>query len=278
MGSFNVACTVSGVSINCGDPIVYIPLELYRFHHKLKAKDNILIYPWCFYVPATLPIIGIYGDYGLVDRIERNKNIEVIENHFGMKVEDIIEKHPDPIDAGMYVHGDVYKFMITCNKDDLGGKDTDISKLGLTYDKFVDQITKSREREEMFNKKIGEDGEPSTLFESFSFVESWNLFNFREFQIFQKIYRPLIESKVLKKELIEFVQFTINMTHVNSFFFPACNGPQLGNPFACQKLAKVTKKILDKEIFDYYKYQINSYIFGVKWRFKEFLKKYKVIK
>jgi hypothetical protein len=79
MGSFNVACSVSHMSISPGMPIAYIPLEPNRFVPKIEENPiRFMIYPGDFYIPATLPIFGEYGDYGQIANIEESDNIGII--------------------------------------------------------------------------------------------------------------------------------------------------------------------------------------------------------
>ena len=64
MGSYDIACSVSNITIHCGDPIVYLPLEVYQYRNGIPSDfNNILIGSYCFYLPATLPIYGIYDDH-----------------------------------------------------------------------------------------------------------------------------------------------------------------------------------------------------------------------
>ena len=91
MGSFSVACSVSRITICPGDPTVYMPLEIYKYPYKIEAHNNMLIYPWCYYVPLTLPIFGEYADYGYINCIEKNENIRVIEKYFKCSVDDIVD-------------------------------------------------------------------------------------------------------------------------------------------------------------------------------------------
>jgi len=76
MGSYNVACSVSNISIRSGDPVAFIPLEVAKYPYKIGDGNHTLIYSNCFYAPATLPIFGEYDDYGGVENIIRDKNLQ----------------------------------------------------------------------------------------------------------------------------------------------------------------------------------------------------------
>ncbi|MDB4330140.1 hypothetical protein N9948_00210 [bacterium] len=99
MGCFNVACSVSNISINSGDRVVYIPLlpnnwtlrayPQYRDHIVQTASS--LIYSNCYYNPLCFPIKGEYNDYGSLENIDQNANTKAIENFFGMSAEDFVK-------------------------------------------------------------------------------------------------------------------------------------------------------------------------------------------
>jgi len=100
MGCFNVACSVSNLSINAGDPVVYIPLL--PKHWKVRKYPQIaenfgkvgthsgLIYSNCYFNPLTLPIRGFYNDYGGIEDVARDANTKAIEKYFGMPIEDFV--------------------------------------------------------------------------------------------------------------------------------------------------------------------------------------------
>lgn len=78
MGSWSVACGVSNIAITSGNNCVIIPL-----------KENSSEYGG--YVPATLPIFGVYNDYGGMEDIVRDDNVELIEKHLGITIDEFIE-------------------------------------------------------------------------------------------------------------------------------------------------------------------------------------------
>jgi len=100
MGSFNVACTASNLSINCGDKVAFIPIVATKNY--LNKKSNITlpnthmhIYSDDLYAPAMLPIFGTYNDYGGVENIEKDKNTIALEKKFGISIEQIVEALTD---------------------------------------------------------------------------------------------------------------------------------------------------------------------------------------
>jgi hypothetical protein len=78
MGSWSVSCGISQISITSGNECCILPLKKSRFD---SYKE---------YTPATLPIFGIYNDYGGLEDIVKDKTTELIENHFGVSIEEFV--------------------------------------------------------------------------------------------------------------------------------------------------------------------------------------------
>lgn len=93
MGCFNVACSISKLSIGYGRRVALIPLEpanvWNRSPHVIKPSSS-LLYPNEYFNPLTFPIFGKYDDYGSIEEIEENINTMAIEKHFGMTIEDFV--------------------------------------------------------------------------------------------------------------------------------------------------------------------------------------------
>lgn len=110
MGSYNVACSISNISIGCGTRVVYIPLlpnvyarmislkhndeekriDKLNVQHFVGANSN-LIYPYCYYWPFALPIRGKYNDYGGIDNIVRDATVETLEKFFGLEIDELMD-------------------------------------------------------------------------------------------------------------------------------------------------------------------------------------------
>lgn len=279
MGSFNVACSVSKISISCGTDVVYFPLEVSKYPYKIGDGNNTLIYPWCFYSPATLPIFGKYDDYGGVEDIIRDKNVEYIEDYFKCKIDDItgIDNRPEPISAGMFVHRKIYDLMINLDLSDYNGKKEIFKKeLSSQYDDFKQQLIDAKKEMIESNNLWKENGrEDKIRHDEFKWVkEDWHCFNFRDFGIFPKIYKPCIFNGLFRDELIDIIMFNRAMFDTNSFYFQAMAGPQFGNNWASKELYKQSLKVVIKDIIDY---RINDLMrnkwWEMKYRIKKFLKK-----
>lgn len=148
MGSWSVYCGISNISITAGDKCVLLPLKKNRSGEYLP------------YLPLTLPIFGEYDDYGGVENIEKDENTKLIEEHFGVTIEEFAEFFTRGCirddEAGfpkqlkeveelkntkfMFINREVYDFMSTYIHDGYGGAgDLDFGNpvilklLGFTY-------------------------------------------------------------------------------------------------------------------------------------------------
>jgi len=95
MGSFNVACSASNISISCGDDTVLIPLKAqYSYSERNQnariADTHMYIYPDDVYAPALLPIRGTYDDYGRIENIIETENTKQLEKYFKTDILSII--------------------------------------------------------------------------------------------------------------------------------------------------------------------------------------------
>jgi hypothetical protein len=116
MGSFNVACSISNISLQCGDEAVYIPLEVNEFPYGIGDGNHMLIYPHCFYSPVALPLIGEYDDYGRLDLVE-DDNLKLVKEHFKIESnDDIFDFDVKVFTSGMFVHKKIMKTILVKRK------------------------------------------------------------------------------------------------------------------------------------------------------------------
>lgn len=105
MGCFNVAGSMSNLSIGHGDKVVFIPLMPNSMNYRLKKEEqegSVSLNPSSMlvsndgasflYCPVFLPIKGEYNDYGSLENIERDSNVEFIEKLFGITIEQFMEQ------------------------------------------------------------------------------------------------------------------------------------------------------------------------------------------
>jgi len=83
MGSFNVGCGISNLSIHEGDRAGFVlltPTKGYRSNPAAPRKMQ--IYATDFFTPFLPPVYGTYDDYGRLDKLEPSATTEVIEAIF----------------------------------------------------------------------------------------------------------------------------------------------------------------------------------------------------
>lgn len=229
MGSFNVACSISNMSIKWGSKVAYFPLEISRFPNKIGDKKDLLLYQHCFYSPASLPVFGEYDEYGRVENIEIDENVRLLQKKYKVKIDEILENKPEPISSGMFVLRDIYDFLVKNQIDEWGKR---IGFFVYNRRKLYREYAKRR-------KELIEDTFFSRL--------HGGTFAFREYETFSKTYEHKIIQGKLRKELSDFVLFLCGMGAVNRFFFPAMNGYQCGNKYATKGLLRECLKILKKK-------------------------------
>lgn len=96
MGSYNVSCSITDISINSGEKMVFIPLiQSDRLVDLSKAPS--VLYSVDYYsnvnnlfTPFSLPIECEYNDYGQVANVKKNMATEHLEERFGLSIKDII--------------------------------------------------------------------------------------------------------------------------------------------------------------------------------------------
>lgn len=256
MGSFNVACSISGLSIDCGDPIVFIPLIDSKYkEYGIGDHNHFLIMSECFYEPLTLPIFGEYDDYGRID-YQEDKNTEFLKS-LGMNINELIEpmEHDEsPATSGMFVHKHIYNVVRdkSSELDDCGKKQHTMRRLRSEYDEFAKDVRKAQEELEKINNQDVSDHVPGFTIRTLLINADWKTFNFRRWHHFRKTYdHKVIAQGDLRDELIDFTAFTVGMYASNRFFFPAMNGYQFGNPWATRPLNNEALRISREKIKKY---------------------------
>jgi hypothetical protein len=78
MGSWSVNCGISNIAITSGDDCVILPLKENKSGEYRKFQ------------PATLPIFGKYNDYGNMEEIIEDDNTKLIEEHFGITIDEFV--------------------------------------------------------------------------------------------------------------------------------------------------------------------------------------------
>lgn len=91
MGSFNVACSISKISISSGTRVAFFPLVLSRYKEQITIREPYLCTPMDLLVPITLPVFGRYDDYGSIEDIEETPNTKYIEEYFNISIKEFID-------------------------------------------------------------------------------------------------------------------------------------------------------------------------------------------
>ncbi len=292
MGSFNAACSISNISIGAGDPVAYIPLENARYRYHIGDGNDMLLHTNCFYVPVTLPIFGLYDDYGGVENIEKNRNTDIIEKYFGAHISEIIERNlPDTriantITSGMFIHRKIYDIMVKkCSiADEWGGiscpifaEPRDNPTLALTneLERYLKKVEESIKLFDDCNELLGKVREHHK--DNYFLTSISSIFGFREYDAFNDIYQPKMRQGELKNEIIELVLFESGMGATNNFYFPAMNGYQCGNLYASRLLYLEALKITMKDIFwqKYHWLRPSELRWAIKYRIIKIKKKWK---
>ncbi len=266
MGSFNVAGSVSNLSISAGTKCVFIPLLTNRYEDDIKnvivgGESHIISNegPECFFAPFSLPIFGTYNDYGSLEDIERNDNTDRIENFFGCQIDAVMEQATRNwcnenshfcLDSekneilsslsGMFEHADIYQTLVNFNRE----------RNPITYESIYDglkeEISAYAKRTKGLKKEIRDIScvlHPLNKYSSNKFLRY-----FQNWRYFRELYGESITEGKLKKELADAIHFRFAMNSCNRFFFPAMNGEQCGNPEASKMLLLKSLEIVNKEL------------------------------
>ena len=97
MGSFYLTCSISHMTLNHQKTSVQLLVPKYntKQYSSLSFKEHMNIIcsnegAQAFFSPFGFPIHGVYDDYGRIHNIKRDKNVEQLEEFFGIGIDDII--------------------------------------------------------------------------------------------------------------------------------------------------------------------------------------------
>ena len=157
MGSFNVACSISNLSIHVGDPIVFIPLVpnvfprssgkhdfLYRENIHKVGVQSLLLGAERYFYPLCLPIFGTYGDYGLVETVKKDSNTQAVEQFFGIDIEDFIRSIVCGRDIADYMSDTFDHYAVNqeiCRSYDYSFGEGWLEKMGFDFDPILERYS-----------------------------------------------------------------------------------------------------------------------------------------
>lgn len=100
MGHFSYSCALTGLPITGGNKCVLLPLKKKKLYSEHSDKGLEKSGVGCFvsndgerifYTEGTYPIFGKYDSYGGIEEIEKDDNTALIEEYFGISIEEFCE-------------------------------------------------------------------------------------------------------------------------------------------------------------------------------------------
>lgn len=116
MGCFNTMGFHTHLPIVAGDDIVLFLGVYPEYENRTVRKDFVTFAPGTDFTPISLPIFGKYNDYGSIEDIEKNCNIDSIEKFFGLNIEKIIDLVDDNMNGRYATDDDVELYNQMCKK------------------------------------------------------------------------------------------------------------------------------------------------------------------
>lgn len=261
MGSYNISCFVSRITIGPQDPIYMIPLL--KNPHFANHNYN-MIEQHDMYLPATLPIEGVYADYGNIEPI-KSQHTNHLESHFQKEIDTIQDLEAGLFDSACYVHKDIFDAVCSIHKCDYSGRDTE-SYGKSVYEDFQDKIkSKINSEQEMKGYAQAQLEEnlnaesvafakqdlleiEETLLNPASQVLDFGLASMWDFKKMQEIYQGTFHLETFKQEIIAWIDFHCNLYQFSIGYTPSLMGQQQGNPFALQELMYSVDALNSKKV------------------------------
>lgn len=104
LGSFDVGCGISNVSVNYGNEVGFVALQKQITfnvpHYAPRGNVPYLIYADDLWKPYLPPVFGKYDDYGRIVDIKRSATVDLMEQHFNQPIETIMRCMTD--NNGLY--------------------------------------------------------------------------------------------------------------------------------------------------------------------------------
>lgn len=134
MGSFNVACNLSGLSMGY-EKALWIPL-LPSNGAKLNQGNSLLIGINAMYAPIACPVFGELDSYGRLENIEQSEHTEHLEKYFGCTIEDLIDDHVFGDNgteiSGTFINRAIFDHILNRQLDECGRLDTNLENCYVT--------------------------------------------------------------------------------------------------------------------------------------------------
>jgi hypothetical protein len=273
LGCYNVTCGITNISIGCGAEVVLIPLYTNGDREYSENPSSM------FFTPYALPIKGDYNDYGGLENIERDENVEALENHFGITIDTYLKSNEAR--NGMFVFREVYdrmveyhtekmnketsSYMITPNKvkeylteyknSSSPLSSEELKKQRNALDKVIDEYSKNFKGTE---KELEDDEEYQDYMDEFeSICLKYMTSNFSSYgkTKLEKIvnlktfdhYKTFIVDNKLDDYITDFVMFSSVMMSANKRYLPDFRGEQHGNTKVERALLNIMEPIISRK-------------------------------
>lgn len=267
MGSWNVSCFISGLSINGCEPVYYIPLTRKKLYPQtLENLQYGIMRPTDFFQPATFPILGEYDTYGRLENIVRDKNVEHLEKFYGAPIEQIISPESKIFSCGVFVLKEIYDMMLKNVNDDYAKKEREkhCGNYGHRVRRYIRdkhtmikickrQAVDPNQSEE--NRAYARASLSDTISDIINTFDSFEV-TFRldgmalleEMPNIKMVYFNKIVNRTFSKEFLDINMLYVALHACGKMYFPTVNGLQCGDNVATKKLSSLTNKIANRRI------------------------------
>lgn len=264
MGSFNLTCFVSKVTIASGDRVYMIPL---KYNPDYCPRNNTLINTHEMFQVVMLPIIGTYNDYGEIDP-EVSELTIFLERHYKRPIASIIDAGNKLYDMAVFIHESVYDAMAAQLYRDYDGKkkeDYDYEKEFCWYgDALKNEMTyvvKSCKYYKTLLPTQPKENHVDVIDLINNYREQLINYSFRiagrtpffkiwldKFPILQKTFTKIFITGKLKETMIKFAKFDYNLYCTNCAYTPPAMGQQYGNHYMVRQMLRAATKLNNEKI------------------------------
>jgi hypothetical protein len=226
-----------------------------------------------FYSPFGFPIHGEYYDYGYINNIQRDRNVEMLEDFFGISIDDIIKNIGDDRDipeniknkeifenlSMTYFRTEVLEYL------QLGWDDINISNPGeYTMGGRISKLLKSLSKKiyyddtrllELSSKKDKTDSEREELYELMDLVNGSAIRENSYITSLSKLnmFKLLNITLDFKDDILKQYMFLTNLGFsLNKILLPSVYGSQDTNWLELYKFNNFVSELLIKDLKDYY--------------------------
>lgn len=187
MGSFYSTCSISNMTLTHQKTSVILlsPNHKISFENHLGmivSNDNCQ----AFFSPFGFPIHGEYDDYGYITNIKRDKNVQMIEDYFGISIDEVLKNIGDT----RYIPKEI--------------KNREVyEKLGKTYfrTEVLEYLQDGWEEYDFLNKP-DEDGRLYNRFQRFLELLKSNQSNTNREQTIDNLFEKMGEGTITEDEKI----------------------------------------------------------------------------